>query len=115
MGAIQERMILHGHYGYAQGFPIEQRLRDVAGDLCGDPRSEQGIVVGLNMDHSGAEICLLSTAPRQAISGGSLARRGTRLVPDAEVGLARELHAGEVIDCQAGRHPWEKNILINCT
>jgi cyclohexanecarboxyl-CoA dehydrogenase len=34
--AIQECLILHGHYGYTQEFPIEQRLRDVIGIRIGD-------------------------------------------------------------------------------
>jgi len=30
-GAIEACLILHGHYGYTQDFPIEQRLRDAVG------------------------------------------------------------------------------------
>jgi cyclohexanecarboxyl-CoA dehydrogenase len=36
MGAIQDCIILHGHYGYTQDFAVEQRLRDVAGQLIAD-------------------------------------------------------------------------------
>jgi cyclohexanecarboxyl-CoA dehydrogenase len=36
MGAIQDCMVLHGHYGYTQDFMVEQRLRDVAGQLIAD-------------------------------------------------------------------------------
>lgn len=36
MGAIQDCLVLHGHYGYTQDFPVEQRLRDVAGQLIAD-------------------------------------------------------------------------------
>lgn len=34
--AIRECLILHGHYGYTDEFPIEQRLRDVIGICIGD-------------------------------------------------------------------------------
>lgn len=34
--AIQECLVLHGHYGYTDEFPIEQRLRDVIGIRIGD-------------------------------------------------------------------------------
>jgi cyclohexanecarboxyl-CoA dehydrogenase len=33
---IHECLILHGHYGYTNEFPIEQRLRDVIGWQIGD-------------------------------------------------------------------------------
>jgi cyclohexanecarboxyl-CoA dehydrogenase len=36
MGAIQDCLVLHGHYGYTQDFAVEQRLRDVAGQLIAD-------------------------------------------------------------------------------
>jgi cyclohexanecarboxyl-CoA dehydrogenase len=36
VGAIQDCMVLHGHYGWMQDFPIEQRLRDVAGQIIAD-------------------------------------------------------------------------------
>lgn len=36
MGALQDCLILHGHYGYTQDFAVEQRLRDVAGQLIAD-------------------------------------------------------------------------------
>ena len=34
--AIHECLLLHGHYGYTDEFPIEQRLRDVIGWQIGD-------------------------------------------------------------------------------
>lgn len=34
--AIHDCLILHGHYGYTQEFPVEQRLRDVMGIELGD-------------------------------------------------------------------------------
>ena len=34
--ALNECMILHGHYGYTKDFPVEQRLRDVAGQQIAD-------------------------------------------------------------------------------
>lgn len=36
VGAIQDCLVLHGHYGYTQDFPLEQRLRDVMGQLIAD-------------------------------------------------------------------------------
>jgi cyclohexanecarboxyl-CoA dehydrogenase len=36
VGAIQDCLVLHGHYGYTQDLPLEQRLRDVAGQLIAD-------------------------------------------------------------------------------
>ena len=36
MSAIQDCLVLHGHYGYTQDFKVEQRLRDVAGQLIAD-------------------------------------------------------------------------------
>ncbi|MCB1475765.1 MAG: acyl-CoA dehydrogenase family protein [Rhodobiaceae bacterium] len=36
VGAIQDCMVLHGHYGYTKDYPVEQRLRDVAGQLIAD-------------------------------------------------------------------------------
>jgi len=33
---IHECLLLHGHYGYTDEFPIEQRLRDVIGWQIGD-------------------------------------------------------------------------------
>lgn len=45
-GAIQECLVLHGHYGYTQEFPIEQRLRDVIGFKIGDGTAQiQKIVI----------------------------------------------------------------------
>lgn len=34
--AIQDCMVLHGHYGYTKDFPVEQRLRDVIGQRIAD-------------------------------------------------------------------------------
>ena len=36
VAAIQDCMVLHGHYGWTQDFKIEQRLRDVAGQIIAD-------------------------------------------------------------------------------
>ncbi|MGD9659802.1 MAG: acyl-CoA dehydrogenase family protein [Porticoccaceae bacterium] len=36
VGAIQDCLILHGHYGYTKDFPVEQRLRDVIGQQIAD-------------------------------------------------------------------------------
>lgn len=36
VGAIQDCLVLHGHYGFTQDFPIEQRLRDVMGQIIAD-------------------------------------------------------------------------------
>jgi cyclohexanecarboxyl-CoA dehydrogenase len=36
VGAIHECLILHGHYGYTQDYPVEQRLRDVIGQQIAD-------------------------------------------------------------------------------
>jgi cyclohexanecarboxyl-CoA dehydrogenase len=36
VGAIQDCLVLHGHYGYTQDFPLEQRLRDVMGQIIAD-------------------------------------------------------------------------------
>lgn len=33
---IRDCLVLHGHYGYTQDLPIEQRLRDVCGQLIAD-------------------------------------------------------------------------------
>ena len=33
---IHQCLLIHGHYGYSQDFPIEQRLRDVLGWEIGD-------------------------------------------------------------------------------
>jgi cyclohexanecarboxyl-CoA dehydrogenase len=50
MGAIQDCMILHGHYGYTQDFPVEQRLRDVAGQLIADGTPQiQKIIIARNL------------------------------------------------------------------
>jgi len=34
--AVHECLLLHGHYGYTQEFPVEQRLRDVIAMEIGD-------------------------------------------------------------------------------
>lgn len=34
--AIQECLVLHGHYGYTKDYPVEQRLRDVIGQIIAD-------------------------------------------------------------------------------
>lgn len=46
VGAIQDCLVLHGHYGYTQDFPVEQRLRDVMGQLIADgtPQIQKMIV-----------------------------------------------------------------------
>ena len=36
VAAIQDCLVLHGHYGYTQDFPVEQRLRDVMGQIIAD-------------------------------------------------------------------------------
>ena len=36
VAAIQDCLVLHGHYGYTQDFPVEQRLRDVMGQMIAD-------------------------------------------------------------------------------
>ena len=33
---IEQCLILHGHYGYTKDFPVEQRLRDVIGQIIAD-------------------------------------------------------------------------------
>ncbi len=33
---IHDMLLLHGHYGYTDEFPVEQRLRDVIGMEIGD-------------------------------------------------------------------------------
>lgn len=33
---IRDCLVLHGHYGYTQDFPVEQRLRDVLGQVIAD-------------------------------------------------------------------------------
>lgn len=34
--AIEECLVLHGHYGYTKDYPVEQRLRDVIGQIIAD-------------------------------------------------------------------------------
>ncbi len=36
VAAIQDCLVLHGHYGYTQDFMVEQRLRDVMGQIIAD-------------------------------------------------------------------------------
>ena len=36
VAAIQDCLVLHGHYGYTQDFMLEQRLRDVMGQIIAD-------------------------------------------------------------------------------
>ena len=36
MAAIQDCLVLHGHYGHTQDFPIEQMLRNVMGQIIAD-------------------------------------------------------------------------------
>jgi cyclohexanecarboxyl-CoA dehydrogenase len=38
--AIRDCLLLHGHYGYTQEFPLEQRLRDVMGVEIADGTSQ---------------------------------------------------------------------------
>ncbi|MCL4442225.1 MAG: cyclohexanecarboxyl-CoA dehydrogenase, partial [Firmicutes bacterium] len=43
--AIHECLLLHGHYGYTQEFPVEQRLRDVIGIELGDGTAQASKLV----------------------------------------------------------------------
>jgi cyclohexanecarboxyl-CoA dehydrogenase len=43
--AIHECLLLHGHYGYTQDLPLEQRLRDVIGLEIGDGTAQISKVV----------------------------------------------------------------------
>jgi cyclohexanecarboxyl-CoA dehydrogenase len=43
--AIHECLLLHGHYGYTQDLPIEQRLRDVIGLEIGDGTAQVSKIV----------------------------------------------------------------------
>ncbi|MFT7596201.1 MAG: cyclohexanecarboxyl-CoA dehydrogenase [Paracoccaceae bacterium] len=36
VSVIQDCLVLHGHYGYTKDFPVEQRLRDVLGQVIAD-------------------------------------------------------------------------------
>ena len=36
VAAIQDCLVLHGHYGQTQDFPIEQMLRNVMGQIIAD-------------------------------------------------------------------------------
>jgi cyclohexanecarboxyl-CoA dehydrogenase len=43
---IHKCLLLHGHYGYSNEFPLEQRLRDVMGWQIGDGTGEvQKIII----------------------------------------------------------------------
>jgi len=43
--AIHDCLLLHGHYGYTQDLPIEQRLRDVMGIEIADGTSQLSNIV----------------------------------------------------------------------
>ncbi len=43
--AIHECLLLHGHYGYTQDLPIEQRLRDVIGLEIGDGTAQVSKII----------------------------------------------------------------------
>ena len=43
--AIHECLLLHGHYGYTQDLPIEQRLRDVMGLEIGDGTAQVSKII----------------------------------------------------------------------
>jgi cyclohexanecarboxyl-CoA dehydrogenase len=43
--AIHECILLHGHYGYTQDLPLEQRLRDVIGLEIGDGTAQVSKIV----------------------------------------------------------------------
>lgn len=43
--AIHDCLLLHGHYGYTQEFPIEQRLRDIMGIEIADGTSQVSKIV----------------------------------------------------------------------
>lgn len=43
--AIHECLLLHGHYGYTQEFPVEQRMRDVIGIELGDGTANASKIV----------------------------------------------------------------------
>jgi cyclohexanecarboxyl-CoA dehydrogenase len=43
---IHDMLLLHGHYGYTDEFPMEQRLRDVIGLEIGDGTAQiQKVVI----------------------------------------------------------------------
>ncbi len=47
VNAIRDCLLLHGHYGYTQEFPLEQRLRDIMGVEIADGTSQAcKIVIG---------------------------------------------------------------------
>ena len=43
--AIHDCLLLHGHYGYTQDLPLEQRLRDVIGLEIGDGTAQVSKIV----------------------------------------------------------------------
>jgi cyclohexanecarboxyl-CoA dehydrogenase len=45
VNAIRDCLLLHGHYGYTQEFPLEQRLRDVMGVEIADGTSQVSKIV----------------------------------------------------------------------
>jgi cyclohexanecarboxyl-CoA dehydrogenase len=45
VAAIHECLLLHGHYGYTQDLPLEQRLRDVIGLEIGDGTAQVSKIV----------------------------------------------------------------------
>lgn len=50
VNAIRDCLLLHGHYGYTQEFPLEQRLRDIMGVEIADGTSQVcKIVIGREM------------------------------------------------------------------
>lgn len=54
MQVVHEMLLLHGHYGYTDEFPLEQRLRDVIGLEIGDGTAQiQKIVIA--REHIGKE------------------------------------------------------------
>jgi cyclohexanecarboxyl-CoA dehydrogenase len=45
VNAIHDCLLLHGHYGYTQEFPLEQRLRDIIGVEIADGTSQVSKIV----------------------------------------------------------------------
>jgi cyclohexanecarboxyl-CoA dehydrogenase len=45
VNAIHDCLLLHGHYGYTDEYPIEQQLRDVIGLEIGDGTSQVAKIV----------------------------------------------------------------------
>lgn len=47
---IRDCLVLHGHYGYTQDFPVEQRLRDVLGQVIADGTPQiMKMIIGRHM------------------------------------------------------------------